>query len=113
MWPEGTDLMREYKGKYGNETEGRAVLLRGMVCPYRTNTKLHRVFTFMQDGHWHSLQEITLHRYTLPAEYRVFHWRRARTASALRTIRAHPNLDVEYDGERYMMCLRSAFPPRS
>ncbi len=70
--------------------------------PYRENTKLHRVFNFMNDGCWHPLAAISV------AAYRgtVTTWAtpiERRTSSALRTIRSHPNLSVRYDGERYCM----------
>lgn len=91
--------MSEYPGKHGSETEWQRGQLRHMESPYREGTKLDRIFLFMQNGCWHTRNEITT------AAYRgtIVTWvtpRKSRTASALRTIRSHPKLNVRYDCDR-------------
>lgn len=101
--------MSEYEGKYGNETERQRVRLANLVSPYRRGTKLNRIFLFMQDGNWHTLREITPKAYPprnlgyTPEQVADSLYYRERVASALRTIRSHPNLNVRYDGQRYLL----------
>ena len=90
--------MSEYEGKTQRERD-----LQHMESPYREGTKLDRIFLFMQDEYWHSLHSVMTAAYRLPTDYVAFRWRLSRVASALRTIRSHPDLNVRYDGERYCM----------
>ena len=89
--------MSEYEGKTRRERD-----LNYMESPYREGTKLDRIFLFMRDGRWHTLTEITPEGYPpsnlgyYPHEVGANSYNRRRVASALRTIRSHPNLTVEY-----------------
>ncbi len=76
-----------------------------MISPYRKDTKLDRIFRFMQDGCWHTLDSITMRAYYHNQITPMKRWRvqESRTASALRTIRSHPDLQVRYNGEQYRM----------
>lgn len=60
--------------------------------PFQLDSKLHAVFNFMKDGEQHALSDITKAAY--PGW--VVSGDERRTASALRTIRATPGLDVGY-----------------
>lgn len=90
--------------------------LQLMKNPYRRDTKLHRIYAFMQDGCWHTLKGIT--EQVLKAKCGLSgmgyqRGSRSRVASALRTIRSHPDLSIEYDGERYCMELQPLVRSRS
>ena len=87
--------------------------------PYREGTKLHHIFAFMQDGCWHYLRDITNNAWS-PSDVNSSMgvpggnvYNRSRVASALRTIRSHSALFVDYDGERYCMGLQPQVRTRS
>lgn len=81
--------------------------LKHMESPYREDTKLDRIFLFMQNGNWHTLGEVTENAWCTIDTTSEFvksvgedPYNRSRVASALRTIRSHPKLNVRYDCER-------------
>ena len=54
----------------------------GFLTPYKTGSKLSKVYALMSDGYWRTLAEITHHIYG-----QVTRHRKSKVASALRTIR--------------------------
>lgn len=65
--------------------------------PFRAGTKLWRIFDYMADDKPHCLQDITHKAYGLRLlSGPLAKLYRRRTASALRTIRAHPGLGVDF-----------------
>lgn len=74
--------------------------LAEMKNPYREGSKLHDIFNLIADGKSHTIEEIAAAVY--PSED-VCTYHRRRVASALRTIRSHPGLNVSFDGTWYRM----------
>ncbi len=71
--------------------------------PFRKGSKLWDIFRFMADGERHSIEDLVESIYGPGTQ--MCHWTptRRRMASALRTIRAKPGLDVEFDGTCYRL----------
>ncbi len=72
--------------------------------PYRVGSKLHAIFEFISDGKPHSLRSITEGTCFAGASNKPLYLRR--TASALRTIRSRPGLDVNFSGDWYRLIRR-------
>jgi hypothetical protein len=66
--------------------------------PFRVGSNLRTIFKFIADGYPHELDSIAFTIYGYQAYGHSLHGRllRRRTASALRTIRAHPGLGVDF-----------------
>ncbi len=99
-------------GEYAAMTKQERAL-RHMTSPYQEGTRLDRVFLFMQNGSWHHLYAITDFAYSAPSETGMRGLNgscitsfRKRTASTIRTIRSHPDLRIEFNGELYRMTLQ-------
>ena len=67
-----------------------------MTNPFRTGSKLGEIFEFMSDGLDHHLRDITeaAYRSVGVGDSPLF---QRRVASALRTIRCLPGIDVEFE----------------
>ncbi len=73
--------------------------------PYRFGSRLHIIFSFMSDGKYHVLENITQAAYFLGAGRRSLY--RRRTASALRTIRRRPELFLTLNDGMYRMQMKT------
>jgi len=75
--------------------------------PFRVGSKMQKVFHFLADGEYHSIQAITNAVYFPGAGSRALY--RRRVASSIRTIRRGtgsynlPRCDVRYDCGTYQM----------
>lgn len=74
--------------------------------PYRTGSKMHRIFNLMSDGEPRTLEDITKWTYNLDLIMSSALYRR-RVASALRTIRKRDDVSVEFNGIEYQLVERS------
>ena len=68
--------------------------------PFRVGTKLYRIFEYMKDGEYHTLQDITQAAYSISCSYHFCPTDYRRVGSALRTIRVTRGLWITWDHQK-------------